>query len=253
MTSTELGYLSGVTSNIQDQLNGKALSSHDHDSIKIDLASAYDAERRIWMNAIQSTDQIGYPTYNDNLTYNTSTGYLTLGGIRGQLHVKSDNWPTLTIFRNNSNDSTLRFINSNGRLGYISFTGSEGKLIVSYGSDNVEYEIISTKNISNYALPASGGPITGGLINAIENGSIIESGGYTLLGYGDVAVNQVTGSLFGSGAGATSIRSSTAANLFHYAQDTNSSYKIFTDWWIRYGIELPDTGTMGQIFFLKSS
>ena len=121
-----------------------------------------------------------------------------------------------------------------------------------YGK-NVEYEIISTKNISNYALPASGGPITGGLINAIENGSIIESGGYTLLGYGDVAANQVTGSLFGSGAGATSIRSSTAANLFHYTQDTNSSYKIFTDWWIRYGIELPDTGTMGQIFFLKSS
>ena len=30
MTSTELGYLSGVTSNIQDQLNGKALSTHDH-------------------------------------------------------------------------------------------------------------------------------------------------------------------------------------------------------------------------------
>ena len=30
VTSTELGYLSGVTSNIQDQLNGKALSSHDH-------------------------------------------------------------------------------------------------------------------------------------------------------------------------------------------------------------------------------
>ena len=30
MTSTELGYLSGVTSNIQDQLNGKALSGHDH-------------------------------------------------------------------------------------------------------------------------------------------------------------------------------------------------------------------------------
>ena len=29
MTSTELGYLSGVTSNIQDQLNGKALSSHE--------------------------------------------------------------------------------------------------------------------------------------------------------------------------------------------------------------------------------
>ena len=32
MTSTELGYLSGVTSNIQDQLNGKALSSHSHDA-----------------------------------------------------------------------------------------------------------------------------------------------------------------------------------------------------------------------------
>ena len=30
MTPTELGYLSGVTSNIQDQLNGKALSGHTH-------------------------------------------------------------------------------------------------------------------------------------------------------------------------------------------------------------------------------
>ena len=41
VTSTELGYLSGVTSNIQDQLNGKALSSHDHYRIS---SYARDAE-----------------------------------------------------------------------------------------------------------------------------------------------------------------------------------------------------------------
>ena len=35
MISTELGYLSGVTSNIQDQLNGKALSGHSHDGQSI--------------------------------------------------------------------------------------------------------------------------------------------------------------------------------------------------------------------------
>ena len=41
MTSTELGYLSGVTSNIQDQLNGKALSTHDHTGQIISPAFIY--------------------------------------------------------------------------------------------------------------------------------------------------------------------------------------------------------------------
>lgn len=35
VTSTELGYLDGVTSNVQTQLNGKAASNHTHDASKI--------------------------------------------------------------------------------------------------------------------------------------------------------------------------------------------------------------------------
>ena len=33
VTSTELGYLDGVTSNVQTQLNGKAASSHNHTTL----------------------------------------------------------------------------------------------------------------------------------------------------------------------------------------------------------------------------
>ena len=43
VTSTELGYLDGVTSNIQTQLNGKAASSHTHTISQIsNLASSWD-------------------------------------------------------------------------------------------------------------------------------------------------------------------------------------------------------------------
>lgn len=43
ITSTELGYLDGVTSNIQTQLNGKAASSHTHTISQIsNLASSWD-------------------------------------------------------------------------------------------------------------------------------------------------------------------------------------------------------------------
>lgn len=44
VTSTELGYLDGVTSNIQTQLSGKAASSHTHTISQIsDLQSSWDA------------------------------------------------------------------------------------------------------------------------------------------------------------------------------------------------------------------
>ena len=51
MTSTELGYLSGVTSNIQDQLNGKALSSHSHDAIDSFVVIKGDNENTNWASA----------------------------------------------------------------------------------------------------------------------------------------------------------------------------------------------------------
>ena len=56
VTSTELGYLSGVTSNIQDQLNGKALSGHDHETWTVSNSKTYFYQHTIE----KSNNCIGY-------------------------------------------------------------------------------------------------------------------------------------------------------------------------------------------------
>jgi hypothetical protein len=67
ITTTELGYLDGVTSKIQDQLNGKSASSHTHGNItndgKLGTASMVvisDANKNITTSSTISTTELGY-------------------------------------------------------------------------------------------------------------------------------------------------------------------------------------------------
>ena len=67
ITTTELGYLDGVTSNVQNQLNSKAASSHTHGNItndgKLSTASMVvisDANKNITTSSTISTTELGY-------------------------------------------------------------------------------------------------------------------------------------------------------------------------------------------------
>lgn len=69
VTSTELGYLDGVTSAIQTQLNGKAATNHTHDAATTDAAG--------FMSAADKTKLDGLSNYV--LPEATAT---TLGGVK---------------------------------------------------------------------------------------------------------------------------------------------------------------------------
>ena len=77
ITTTELGYLNGVSSNVQTQLDGKAASSHTHGNITNDgkLATASmvvitDANKNITTSSTISTTEMGYL---DGVTSNIQT------------------------------------------------------------------------------------------------------------------------------------------------------------------------------------
>ena len=64
VTSTELGYLDGVTSNIQNQLNGKAASSHTHTGTQVkglttNRALISNGSGQVAVSGVTST-QLGY-------------------------------------------------------------------------------------------------------------------------------------------------------------------------------------------------
>ena len=74
ITSTELGYLDGVTSNIQTQLNGKAASSHTHTGTQItgltaNRALVSNSSGQLAVSAVTSTE-LGYL---DGVTSNIQT------------------------------------------------------------------------------------------------------------------------------------------------------------------------------------
>ena len=91
VTSTEASYLSGVTSNIQTQLNGKAATGHGHIAAQI---SGLTAKRAL------VSDGSGVLS-SSNIT-DTELGYLrnATGNIQTQLDQKADNSTTLESMMN---------------------------------------------------------------------------------------------------------------------------------------------------------
>ena len=69
VTSTELGYLDGVTSAIQTQLNGKAASSHSHSAATASAAGFMSASDKSKLDGIASgANKYTHPTYTTRST-----------------------------------------------------------------------------------------------------------------------------------------------------------------------------------------
>lgn len=82
VTSTELGYLDGVTSNIQTQLNGKAASSHTHTVANIsnlgsNWATALTTAKPNWITSVNIATISDLNANWDALLKSNPSGYVT--------------------------------------------------------------------------------------------------------------------------------------------------------------------------------
>ena len=82
VTSTELGYLDGVTSNVQTQLNGKAASSHTHTVSNIsnlgsNWATALTAAKPNWITSVNIATISDLNANWDALLKSNPSGYVT--------------------------------------------------------------------------------------------------------------------------------------------------------------------------------
>ena len=82
VTSTELGYLDGVTSNVQTQLNGKAASSHTHTVANIsnlgsNWATALTAAKPNWITSVNIATISDLNANWDALLKSNPSGYVT--------------------------------------------------------------------------------------------------------------------------------------------------------------------------------
>ena len=144
VTSTELGYLDGVTSNIQTQLNGKAASSHTHGLVHSDLTTTLP----------DTTTDNGWSMINS--TYN---GFI-LKSIRSQTSAPAWYASAYSSGIAFGGADTKAVISVNYSTPLIKFAGGNGtKPAWNMGISGTSGQ---TYNLNNY-LPLSGGTLTGRL------------------------------------------------------------------------------------------
>ena len=72
VTSTELGYVSGTTSSIQTQLNGKAASGHSHDNATTSAAGFMSSSDKTKLNGIATGAEVNQNAFS-NITVGSTT------------------------------------------------------------------------------------------------------------------------------------------------------------------------------------
>ena len=147
ITTTELNYLDGVTSNIQTQLNGKAASSHNHSAANITSGTLDIA--RIPTGTSASTVALGNHTHNNYATTSQLDGYLPLTGgtVTGNL-----------TFDSNGSTGSIS-VNDNGYFVFDS-GGTQYEFIDGGILIDSDYNVLHTRNFSNYVTPSSIGAAT---------------------------------------------------------------------------------------------
>lgn len=84
VTSTELGYLDGVTSAIQTQLDGKSPTSHGHDNATTSVAGFMSAADKSKLDGITaSADSVAF---SQSLTSGAEVGTITINGAGTKLY-----------------------------------------------------------------------------------------------------------------------------------------------------------------------
>lgn len=106
-TKDEIGYVSGVTSNIQTQLNGKSDINHNHDDVYEEKGAANNAlvEAKGLIDSLQEEMQSSFSSFSDDINTNIETA---VSGKADLDHTHDDRYYTETEI-----DSLLANIDSN--------------------------------------------------------------------------------------------------------------------------------------------
>ena len=154
ITSTELGYLDGVTSNIQTQLNGKAASSHTHTGTQItgltaNRALVSNSSGQLAVSAVTSTE-LGYL---DGVTSNIQTqlnGKATSSHTHNYAGSSSAGGPATSAVKL----ATARSISLSGDAsGSASFDGSKNISIAATVVNHGTTSIPADTNMNSYTDP----------------------------------------------------------------------------------------------------
>lgn len=160
VTSTELGYLSGVTSALQTQLDAKAITSH------ASSATTY---------GLGTTLLYGHVKIAESLTTAEATDGLALGAYQGKLlsdaialkqnALTFDATPTASSTNPVTSDGIKTALdNKQSTLTFDSTPTSASTNPVTSGG--IYTSVTAVETTANAALPKSGGTMTGALINA---------------------------------------------------------------------------------------
>lgn len=166
VTSTELGYLDGVTSAIQTQLDGKAASGHTHSAATTSAAGLMSASDKSKLDGITSSaDSV---SFTQKQTSGTEVGTITINGTGTKLYAptNTDTHYTTGLKVGASATATANAAASNGSV-YLNVldntTVRDSHKIVGSGATTVTADangvitISSTDNNTVYTHPTSSG------------------------------------------------------------------------------------------------
>ena len=110
---------------------------------------------------ISIEDLDSYLTTNGYITSDALSAYLpkTGGTVNGHIKIQATNTFALTVLRNGAGASIIRFEGEEGRRGAIGFVAG-GEARVWDADINNSSAILTSNNISDYALPLTGGTIS---------------------------------------------------------------------------------------------
>ena len=199
ITSTELGYLDGASSNIQTQLNGKAASSHTHSGTQVtgltaSRALVSNSSGQVAVSAVTSTE-LGYldgvtrniqdqlnnksggvgTSTEDYTTSGTSYGLDSNNKSRGSTSIVGT--PNSEVFNLDTDSST-----TNNLAGY-NYSHAEGfKTVAAAGSSHAEGNQTATiganslgAHAEGYGCVAGSLTISGGIYGAHAEGCYTQS------------------------------------------------------------------------------
>ena len=167
-TKTELGYLDGVTSNVQTQLNGKAASSHTHSYLPLSggtLTGTLTA--RTITPAADSTYNIGSSTVRyANIYADTFTGALSGNATTATTATQANYWTTARTLSFTGNVTGSVSVRGNANMS-CSLTIANGAVTTARIADNA---VTATKIAAN-AVTAS--EIASGAVGLSELSSAV--------------------------------------------------------------------------------
>lgn len=133
------------------------------------------------------TNKFGfYGFVNGHGSGNYTDYYMNIDGTTGKVEIKTYNSNIPLMLTSPSNETCLiDFYGAIGHLGSIGFASANGPLVRWNSGGSATYTILDSNNYSSYALPLSGGTMTGPLVYSSANGSnktsnyISAGGGYS--------------------------------------------------------------------------